>query len=150
MAEYDEQQAKEPEDVAAPLETDLQDPVDATEDQKVNDEGASVEADPVALSDEDSDGYHLVEPTEVGDKVAVRTSDSDDPNRAWTVQQTEEDDKTVDDGTPVAYRAPAAAPGQVFYPSQLPDVEVMKAAGIDPGQFLAGLPVYGEAEKADA
>lgn len=70
--------------------------------------------------------------------TAVRTSDSDDPARSWTNQETVGDD---DDAVPVALVPVQQTPGQTFRVSELPSVVEMEKAGINAAQFLAGLPV---------
>lgn len=61
----------------------------------------------------------------------VRTSDSDDPDRDWTVQ----------DGVPEKGASPA--PGATFKKKELPDRKVVEAAGIDYDVWVEGLPVEG-------
>jgi hypothetical protein len=73
---------------------------------------------------------------------AVRTSDADDGDvRKWNAQATADDDET-----PVALVPVQGTPGQTFRVDELPNVDVMKAAGIDVGQFLSGLPVRPDVE----
>lgn len=74
---------------------------------------------------------------DVGERTSVRTSDSDDPARSWTSQEAGE----REDQEAVALTEVVGEPGQTFRVDELPNVEVMKAAGIDPGQWLAGVPV---------
>jgi hypothetical protein len=40
-------------------------------------------------------------------------------------------------------------PGQTFDPSELPNVKSLKDAGINPAQFLSGLPVRGQTDFVD-
>ena len=78
----------------------------------------------------------------------ARTSDSDDPQKSWTVQEAAEERKDEDGKTldPVALTPVQATPGQTFRVSELPNVEVVKAAGIDHEQWFAGLPVRPDVE----
>lgn len=79
--------------------------------------------------------FVFLTPDMLGSKV--RTSDADDEKvRSWSVQSTEDDDET-----PVTLVPEQAEPGQTFTVGELPNVDVMKAAGIDPAQLLSGLPV---------
>lgn len=80
---------------------------------------------------------------DVDEHTRVRTSDSDDPARSWTNQETVGEG---DDAKPVALVPVQQTPGQTFRVSELPSVESLKAAGIDPAQFLSGLPVRPDVE----
>ena len=76
------------------------------------------------------------------DRVA-RTSDSDDPTKAWTAQEAsgERKDDDGNDLAPVALVEVQGTPGQTFRVRELPNRAVAEAAGIDWELWVAGLPV---------
>lgn len=85
-------------------------------------------------------------PEHFEDVDEVRTSDSDDEGKSWTSQHLSENDE------PVALVPVQKEPGQTFTAEQLPNVDAMRAAGIDPVQWVSGLPVRGllsDEEEAD-
>jgi hypothetical protein len=63
----------------------------------------------------------------------------EDPEADWTVQTREDPDD--EDSASVALVPAVSEPGQTFHPAELPNVDVLKEAGIDPVTYLAGLPV---------
>lgn len=78
-----------------------------------------------------------------GSDVSGRTSDADDPAKSWTAQEAsgereDEDGNTLD---PVALVPVDGTPGQTFRVRELPNREVMEAAGVNFDQWVAGLPV---------
>lgn len=85
--------------------------------------------------------YTILTPQHFSEESKVRTSDSDDGRVvAWNAQwANEERDET--DGEAEALVPVQAVPGQTFRRDELPNVDVMRAAGIDPVQYLSGLPV---------
>lgn len=86
-------------------------------------------------------------PAHFGEDLRVRTSDTDDPQRDWTAQTfAAEDDSDDEDAVAVALIPVEAEPGQTFRVDELPNVDVMRAAGIDPVQWLSGLPVRASVE----
>ena len=69
----------------------------------------------------------------------ARTSDSDDPAKDWTAQHAAEEREDQDH--PVALVPVEGTPGQTFRVRELPNREVVEAAGINYEQWVAGLPV---------
>lgn len=84
-------------------------------------------------------------PEDVNEDVKKpRTSDSDDGDVvAWNVQWASGEREGYED-EPVALTPVQGVPGQTFHPDELPNVEVMEAAGIDSANWLSGLPVRGD------
>jgi hypothetical protein len=76
-----------------------------------------------------------------------RTSDSDDPAKDWTAQHAggEREDEDGNNLDPVALVEVAGTPGQTFRVSELPNRDVVEAAGINYEQWVAGLPVRADA-----
>lgn len=91
--------------------------------------GKEVDAKTVKAAQDKSDKTDLRDGAEEPRFLTGRTSDSDDPNRSWTVQSDE------------PYVDVAARPGQAFVAEQLPRPEEQIAAGIDPEAHAAGLTV---------
>jgi hypothetical protein len=119
------------------------------------DEDADLEVDSEDLDAEDGIVGTVVEADYEGNQYEVpytlltpgltkpRTSDSDDPAKAWTAQEyaekrTDGEDNDVD---PVALVPVEGTPGQTFRVRELPNREVAEKAGIDYDQWVAGLPV---------
>lgn len=82
--------------------------------------------------------WAYITPEHFEDVSEVRTSDSDDPAKSWTVQDRDGDG---DDAVAVALVPEVREPGQTFEVSELPNADAMENAGIDPVQFYSGLPV---------
>jgi hypothetical protein len=115
-------------------------------DQSVEDfeDGGNVEGVVGAVYEVDIKGdeyevpYILLTPAD----VAARTSDSDDPAKSWTAQHASGEREDEDGNTdPVALVEVAGTPGETFRVRELPDREVVEAAGINYDQWVAGLPV---------
>jgi hypothetical protein len=74
--------------------------------------------------------------------TAPRTSDSDDPAKDWTAQHAGGEREDADGNSdPVALVPVQGTPGGTFRIRELPNREVVEAAGIDYDQWVAGLPV---------
>lgn len=106
---------------------EVTDPNVVPADQAV--ESKDVEADSVKTAQDKSKKTDLRTGAEAPKFLTGRTSDSDDPNRSWTVQ------------SDAPYVDRAARPGQAFVAEQLPRPEEQVAAGIDPEAHAAGLTV---------
>lgn len=129
--------------------------------------GAVVDGDTGLDNEDDEESFSAVEDDEVegalgvvserdseGDEYDVpfvyltasdvaRTSDSDDPAKDWTAQHAggERQDEDGNDLGAVALTEVVQTPGQTFRVRELPNRDVAEAAGIDYGQWVAGLPV---------
>lgn len=103
-----------------------------------------VEAGQGVVSEKDADGNEYEVPwayltvEDIDAESVARTSDWDDPARAWNAQEAFERDEDEATGAAPSVQA---VPGQTFRVSELPDLDRLREAGIDPAQFLAGLPV---------
>lgn len=108
----------------------------------VADDGVEGAVGTVAERDREGDEYD-VPYTLLTAQVLPRTSDSDDPAKDWTAQHAggerkDEDDNDLD---AVALVPVQGTPGQTFRKRELPNRDVVEAAGIDYNQWVAGLPV---------
>jgi hypothetical protein len=98
----------------------------------------AVDAESVKVAQDRSKKTDLRDGAPVARFLTGRTSDSDDPNRSWTVQSS------------TGYVDEASRPGQTFVKEQLPRPEEQIAAGIDPEAHAAPLPLVTRAPEDKA